>query len=216
MRALLFLLAGLAIMYLLLAKANDGIRATRGNSGAAATWRGDPYLPDTDPVTNSVLPGEPLKFMFKGRELRFAEKGNLEVFLKNSRKYLNRVDRLMISQQLPFYPLETCIVSDEPLERSMEPVDRIVRNRLVRFCCPGCITTRFAKDENRYLSALDKAVITSRLADYPTNMCIVSGKELGVQGSPVNVVIGNRLVRLCCNSCEELLRSNPGRYLRHL
>jgi hypothetical protein len=61
------------------------------------------------------------------------------------------------------YPIDTCVVSGESLElHSMSKrLDIIYRepgkpDRLVRFCCKGCVTD-FKKDPAKYLRALDEA-----------------------------------------------------------
>ena len=38
---------------------------------------------------------------------------------------------------------------------------------------------------------------------------MISGGKLGSMGEPVEVVIANRLFRLCCAGCEAELRKNP-------
>lgn len=61
------------------------------------------------------------------------------------------------------YPLETCVVSGDPLKPSAMglPVDFLLEQkdknpRLVRFCCKGCIKS-FNKDSEKYLKMIDEA-----------------------------------------------------------
>ena len=60
------------------------------------------------------------------------------------------------------YPLDTCVVSGEKLEGDMgSPVDYVYKeegkpDRLVRFCCPGCIKD-FKKDPAQYIRKIDAA-----------------------------------------------------------
>ncbi len=61
------------------------------------------------------------------------------------------------------YPLTTCVVSGDALEGGDMggPVDYIHKeagkpDRLVRFCCSGCIK-KFKKDPSKYLAKLDAA-----------------------------------------------------------
>jgi hypothetical protein len=61
------------------------------------------------------------------------------------------------------YPLTTCVVSGDALEGGDMggPVDYIHKetgkpDRLVRFCCSGCIK-KFKKDPAKYLAKLDAA-----------------------------------------------------------
>jgi hypothetical protein len=61
------------------------------------------------------------------------------------------------------YPLNTCVVSGSKLERSSmgDPVDYTHKeagkpDRLVRFCCKGCIPA-FQKDPAKHLKKIDDA-----------------------------------------------------------
>jgi len=59
------------------------------------------------------------------------------------------------------YPLKTCVVSDEELGSMGEFVNYIHKeagkpDRVVRFCCDGCIDD-FKKDPAKYLKKLDDA-----------------------------------------------------------
>ena len=45
---------------------------------------------------------------------------------------------------------------------------------------------------------------------------MVGGGKLGSMGKPVEVVLGNRLVRLCCKGCVPKLKANPAKYLPKL
>ncbi len=62
----------------------------------------------------------------------------------------------VIQQQLPAYPLQTCVVSGEKLGGMGEAVNYVYKGRLVRFCCKGCVKD-FEKDPAKYLKILDEA-----------------------------------------------------------
>ena len=51
------------------------------------------------------------------------------------------------------YPLKTCFVSGDKLE---DPVDALYGDRLLRFCCKGCVRS-FNKNPAKYLPKLDSA-----------------------------------------------------------
>jgi hypothetical protein len=68
------------------------------------------------------------------------------------------------------YPLTTCVVSGEPLEGGDMggPVNYTHKedgkpDRLVRFCCSGCIK-KFKNDPAKYLAKLDAAAAKAELA----------------------------------------------------
>lgn len=49
------------------------------------------------------------------------------------------------------YPLKTCFVSGDRLD---DPVDALYGDRLLRFCCKGCVRS-FNKNPSKYLPKLD-------------------------------------------------------------
>ena len=127
--------------------------AAMQTAGAA----GYPYLLKTDPVSGGPLGDKPIVYQHEGRELRFSDQKTLDSFKADPGKYLPRVDEQMIQEQLPGYPLDTCMVSKDKLGGDMgKPVDIIYKNRLVRFCCAHCLPD-FKKDPAKYFKMLDEA-----------------------------------------------------------
>jgi YHS domain-containing protein len=139
----------------------------------------------------------------------------LDAFKANPAKYLPKVDQQMIAQQMPFYPLATCMISGDKLGGDMgKPVELIYKNRLVRFCCKDCIKD-FNKDPGKFISKLNEAVIAKQAPAYPMTTCMVSGDKLGGDmGKPVDLVVGNRLVRFCCPDCLKDFNKNPAKFLK--
>jgi YHS domain-containing protein len=112
------------------------------------------------------------------------------------------------------YPLATCIVSGETLDPS-DTVTKEYDGRQMRFCCNRCVK-KFEKDKGGYLAKLDAAIIADQLPGYPMTTCPVSGEELGGMGDAVNHVVGNRLVRLCCEKCVKRIDADPATYIAQL
>lgn len=173
---------------------------------------GDPYTLTTDPVTGEALPSvdKQIKVVHDGRELRFASEANHAAFEKTPKKFIEMLDAQVVADQLDHYPVDTCVVSSEPLGE--EPIDFVYRNRLIRFCCKGC-RGDFLKDPDVFLQKLDAAVVAKQYKNYPLKTCPVSKQELGSMGDPVDVVVANRLVRLCCAGCKAQLLEDPAGYL---
>ena len=179
---------------------------------------GDPYLLDTDPATGEKLgpAAKQVVIEHEGRELRFNGEESVRTFRSDPAKFLAKVDKAVVRQQLPLYPLVTCRVSGEKLGGKGEPVDFVYRNRLIRFCCDGCEPT-FQKDPSKYLAELDAAVVAAQGPKYPLETCVVSGEKLGGEmGAPVDLVVGNRLVRLCCKGCKKEFTKEPLSFLAKL
>ena len=195
-------------------------RAFQDNKPAVTPeFRGDPYLLDTDPVSGAALGPIETQVVIdhEGRELRFANKENAEAFKAAPAKYLPAIEAKMIEQQKPFYPLDTCVISGDKVGGEMgEPIDFIYKNRLIRFCCKDC-KPEFLKDPAKAIAKLDQAVIAKQSATYPATTCVVSGEKLGGDmGPPIDVVVGNRLIRFCCKDCQKDFRKDPLKYLKQL
>ena len=45
--------------------------------------------------------------------------------------------------------------------------------------------------------------------DYPLTTCAVAGSDLGSMGEPFEMLVGDRLVRLCCQGCEGAVNADP-------
>ncbi|OGL44034.1 MAG: hypothetical protein A2161_16015 [Candidatus Schekmanbacteria bacterium RBG_13_48_7] len=174
------------------------------------------------PLDYCIVSGEKLGVMgdlivynYEGREIRFCCKDCVKSFEAKPETYLKKLDAAIIEQQLPYYPLTTCVVTKEKLDSMGEPINYVYKNRLIRFCCQGCIGT-FLKNPDKYLAELDEAVIEQQLKTYPLDTCIVSGSNLGGMGEPINFIYGNRLIRFCCGGCIDTFLKNPSKYLPKL
>jgi YHS domain-containing protein len=117
-----------------------------------------PYTLETCPVSGEALGsmGEPVVYSHEGREIRFCCQACVEPFQKEPAKYLQAVDAAMIEQQIPDYPLQTCVISAMRLGSMGEPHPYIYRNHLVLFCCEGCIPA-FQRDPATHLAKIERA-----------------------------------------------------------
>ena len=50
-------------------------------------------------------------------------------------------------------------------------------------------------------------MIKQQAADYPIDVCVISGRPLG--DSPNELVVANRLVKTCCGGCSKKVKANP-------
>ncbi len=178
---------------------------------ATATSNPATYPLDTCIISGERLgeEGDPVSKVYDGREVRFCCKMCVGDFEKDPASHLGMLDQAIIDAQLEDYPLETCVVSGEPLEGDMGgPVDHVMGNRLVRLCCKSC-KKDLAADPTPYLEKLDAAVVAAQRADYPAGTCPISGMELGAMGEPYDYVYAGRLVRFCCAGCIDSFDENP-------
>ena len=178
---------------------------------------GDVYTLKTCPVSGDQLGsrGEPVVKKYDGREVRFCCEGCVPKFEESKAEYWKKIDAAMVKQQKERYPLKTCVVSGQELGSMGDPVDKVYKNQLVRFCCAGCTNT-FEKDPAKYTKKIDAAVVEKQKDDYPVETCVVSGQKLGSMGEPIEYVAGNRLVRLCCKGCVKPFEKDPRKYLSKL
>jgi YHS domain-containing protein len=187
-------------------KPDDAAEKNRDDAAA----KGDPYLLPTCPVSGKKLGsmGDPVVRVYDGREVRFCCAGCVGPFEKDKAKHFKQIDEKIIERQMERYPLETCPVSGMKLGSMGEPINVVHSNRLVRFCCSGCLP-KFNADPAKYVGKLDEAVKKQQRADYPLDTCVISGMKLGSMGDPYEIVVGNRLVRFCCAGCEPKFRKDP-------
>ncbi|NBX37568.1 MAG: hypothetical protein EBR10_10180 [Planctomycetes bacterium] len=190
----------------------------------AAEVRGSPFPLATCPVSGKPLGKDSVSFVIEepdnatinGRAIRFCCPNCVDTFKKDRAKMLEAVDAAIIAQQMPLYPMTNCVVMrDEEIAAPDAPdagnvKNVVVLNKLVRLCCPGCIK-KVRRDPMKYLTAIDGAVIEKQKPTYPLKTCAVSGEPLPAE--PTDIVIGERLVRLCCPKCADAARKDPSAVL---
>ena len=177
---------------------------------------GDAYPLDTCIVSGEKLGGEmgdPIQYTHEGRDIKFCCKGCVSMFEKDSAKYIEKLDAAIIEQQKGSYPLKTCLVTGEKLGGMGEPVMHVSNNRLIEFCCGGCVS-KFEKEPAKFTAMLDAAVIEQQKANYPLKTCVVSGDPLPAE--PVMMVSGNRLIELASPECKAMFNANPAKYTAKL
>jgi hypothetical protein len=180
----------------------------------------EPYTLETCPVSGEKLGsmGDPIVLQGNGSEVKLCCKGCIKKFKADTDKYMKVVSKGIAAQQLPYYPMDTCLVSGESLTEDGKDVavDVVIGNRLFRVCCKSCIK-KLKKDPGKYLVKLDAAVIKAQASHYPLKTCIVRTKsKLGSMGDPVQRVVGNRLVQFCCKGCTPKFDKNPAKYIASL
>lgn len=176
-------------------------------TGGAADGPSAPWPLDICIVTGAKLGsmGDPIVKTYDGREIRFCCAGCIPKFEAAPAAHWKKADAAIVAAQLRHYPLETCIVTGRPLGEGA--VNHVHRNRLVRLADAEAAAT-FAADPATHLAALDARIIKEQVDGYPLEKCPIGG-PLGSMGEPVNMVVMNRLVRLCCASCVPGVNADP-------
>jgi YHS domain-containing protein len=171
------------------------------------------------PVAPCIVSGEEIEeavdLVHEGRLVRLCCKSCKKVFVKDPEMYLAELDKLIVAEQLPTYPLETCAISGEKLGSMGEPLEYIHGTRLVRLCCKGCVKGMQKKGEEA-LAKVNEALIAAQLPTYPLETCVVSGEKLGSMGDPIDYLYGTKLVRFCCKGCVGRFQKDPQKALAKL
>jgi len=117
------------------------------------------------PLDTCVVSGEklgsggmsPVDKVYGNRLVRFCCGACPAQFESDPQKYLSKLDEAVIAQQKDHYPLDTCVVSGQKLGSMGEPLNKVYGDRLVRFCCQGCVA-KFEASPTKYLKTIDQAL----------------------------------------------------------
>ena len=181
----------------------------------------EPYTLSACPVSGEPLGsmGDQVEVTVEGRLVKLCCSGCKKKLVGAPDKYLAIVDAAFAEQQRPYYMLETCVVSGEPLFEDGEDVglDVVVKHRLFRVCCKSCVK-KLRKDPSKYLDVLNRKIVEAQRPLYPLEHCLVRGEEgeLGSMGVPYELVTGNRLVRFCCKGCAPKFHDDPAKFIDRL
>ena len=167
---------------------------------------GDPYALKVCAVSGEEIGsmGEGVVHVKDGREVRFCCAGCTKKYDTMTEQLSPGIDEKMIADQEAHYPLTTCVVSGEPLGDS--PKVFVVGNREVKTCCGDCAKAVKAEPA-KFIEKLDAAVKEKQGASYALKTCPVSGEP--IEGTGTEVVVANRLVRLCCGGCKKGVEKDP-------
>jgi hypothetical protein len=127
---------------------------------------------------------------------------------------LNEERSALLTEQLPFYPMNTCVVSGEGLSFATLVIE-FYEGHLVLLANESARQV-FLSDPRTYWDVLRQVTIRSQAEAYPTPSCVVSQEPLGSMGPTINHLHGMQLVQLCCSSCVPTLNKTPERYLEIL
>ncbi len=126
---------------------------------------------------------------------------------------------------------KVCPVTGAKLGSMGKPYRISLGERIVFLCCKGCegavkkdpagilekladVTPGELSAEER--AAFDKLVPEDRELALKQKRCPISGERLGSMGTPYKLILGNRVVFLCCGGCEGEARQDPDSILKKL
>ena len=115
------------------------------------------------------------------------------------------------------YTLETCAASGRPIDVKGTPQTVRFAGRELKFCCKGCADF-VKKNPDKFLGKVDEQLIAQQKPIYPTDKCLVAGTPLTKNGKDTgtDVMVGNRLFRVCCGRCAAKVKAEPAKYAAQL
>ena len=115
------------------------------------------------------------------------------------------------------YTLTTCAASGRDINVKGTPQTAYFEGRELKFCCGGCAAF-VKKDPTKFLEKVDAQLIAQQAPIYPTTKCIVAGTEMIKKGKDTakEVMVGNRLFRVCCGKCAAKVKADPAAYAAKL
>jgi hypothetical protein len=183
--------------------------------GAGGRLVDEPRSTYVYPLDTCVVTGEslrdakkPVTRVIEGREVRLCCANCAGKVRKDPQKWLPKIDAAIADAERIHYPLSNCIVGGGPLGSMGEPVDHVVNNRLVRLCCGHC-TGKIDAKSDAYFARMDAEIAGAQRAGYPTTVCVIDAKPLPEGDEAVEVILANRLFRVCSDGCRESLEARP-------
>ena len=150
--------------------------------------------------------GKSTRRIINGVDVTFCCPPCIKAYKADFAAYRKQIAPKIIEQQKPYYPIETCIVTGKPL--GDEAVDHVYGNRLIRLADADTIAA-FTADALTYEERLDFIIADAERDDYPLDVCVVAGSAFVEEKKPAEVIVGNRLVKICCGGCTSKIRQEP-------
>ncbi len=112
------------------------------------------------------------------------------------------------------YMLASCAASWRPLDVKGTRTTMVVEGQELKFCCGGCGDI-VAKEPAKWVEKVNAAHAEQQRAIYPMTKCVVSGEPLvddAGKDIATEVVVQNRLFRVCCGGCAKAVKADPGKF----
>jgi len=117
------------------------------------------------PMTTCLVSGEPLledgefvgvDMVYRNRLVRLCCSDCKDAFKEDAGTYVAKLDKAVAKAQREAYPIATCPISGGKLGSMGDPAEIVIANRLVRFCCAGCIE-KLESNPVAFIAELDAA-----------------------------------------------------------
>jgi len=174
----------------------------------------------TCPVSGEPLGAKPVVRVLEdakdpavnGREVRFCCEKCVATFEADRAGSLRKADEAIVKMEWPWYPLVTCpVMPDETIVSPGQAPPKglretVVGNQLIVLCCAQC-ERKVRRNPAAWIEKIRAAMPKAHVPLYTLKTCPVSGKALPAE--PCDIVLGGRLVRLCCDKCKAEAERDP-------
>lgn len=107
------------------------------------------------------------------------------------------------------YPLDACVVCNEPLGSKGEPIVIHVKGQEIYLCSKPCEKATHWRTR-KYLRERDRRIVAEQSEFYPLKVCpLMPEWKLNADRAWRDVIYQRRMVRLCCLVCENKFEKNP-------
>lgn len=164
------------------------------------------------PLCGSLLgsKGEAIEVEHEGRQLRFCCRGCAGRFLNDPAAALVAVDGILIADQRPYYPAGTSLIDGRPI--GADPIAFIWGNRLF-LAVDERDRAAILANPSAAVRVLNQRVIEHQRPFYGMpDKCPVQGDILPNEAR-IDIVVANRMIRVCCSRCASVVRARPYQYL---
>ena len=150
--------------------------------------------------------GKSTRRVINGVDVTFCCPPCIKTYKAQYDSYRDKIAPKIITLQKPYYPTDLCIVTGKKL--GDDAVDHVHGNRLIRLADAEAVAA-FAKDPATHEERLDFIIADTERDDYPLDTCVVAGSAFAEGKKPHEVIVGNRLVKVCCGGCTGKIRQEP-------
>ena len=174
---------------------------------------------DVYPITTCIVSGEKLDAKKQvattanGRTFQVCSEECAKKLAAAPEEYSGKLDAKIIAEQSPFYALTTCPISNEKIEDGKGKF-KVIDGVMAHFCCSKCV----GKAEANKVAVLQKvrdAAYQAQSKAWKLEKCPATDDKLKA-GDTVDVMVGMRFARLCCEDCVDEIKKDPAKFFAKL
>lgn len=181
-------------------------------ASAQAAQDMDAYYLSTCPLCGRLLGsrGDAIEITHHGRSVRVCTAECAARFDADPANAILTVDIQLIADQRPFYPTTRSIIDSQPL--GDRPIEFIWGNRLF-VARDAADRDAVLRDPSAAMRTLNRLVVEHQRHGYGMpDTCPVQGVILPNE-SRIDIVVANRMIRVCCARCARVVRARPYQYI---